>query len=111
MSPVLNLTPEMSERMSPRIRVAIIGLGSAARRIHIPAYRRVEGLEVVCGCDIAPHPGAFGFPVYDSVDRMTDAHSVDIAVIATPVESHFALASRFLAQGIHVFCEKPFASS
>lgn len=32
---------------------------------------------------------------------------IDFVVIATPNESHYAIARSFLEKGIHVFCEKP----
>lgn len=32
---------------------------------------------------------------------------IDFVVIATPNESHYAIACSFLEKGIHVFCEKP----
>ena len=93
------------------MKIAIVGLGSAARRIHVPACRRLGNVEIVAGCDSAPNRDGFAFPVYDSIERMLAAHRPDIAIIATPTASHFALASQFLARGIHVFCEKPLAST
>ena len=93
------------------MRIAIIGLGSAARRIHIPAYRRVEQLQVVGGCDQNPGLAKVEFPVFDSVDRMIRECHPDIVTIATPTATHFTIASQLLAKGIHVFCEKPFTST
>lgn len=93
------------------MKVAIVGLGSAARRIHIPAYRRLRNVEVVAGCDTAAARGPLGFPVYESVERMLAEHRPDIVTIATPTASHFELASDLLARRIHVFCEKPFTST
>ena len=41
--------------------------------------------------------------------RFRDA-SIDLAVVATPNDSHFAIASTFLTAGISVVCEKPLTS-
>jgi predicted dehydrogenase len=41
-----------------------------------------------------------------SLDPVLD--HIDAAIIATPPDTHFPLASRLLAAGRHVLCEKPF---
>ena len=93
------------------MKIALIGLGSAARRIHIPAIRLVTRLQLAGGCDVRTVSGKFDFPVYSSVDAMLDASRPDIVAIVTPTESHFSLATLVVARGIHVFCEKPFTST
>ena len=45
------------------------------------------------------------------VEPILDDPAVDAVVIATPVSSHFALASACLSAGKHVFVEKPLAPS
>src|SRR5262245_59493193 len=45
------------------------------------------------------------------VDRLFDDPDLDAIVIATPVFTHFDLASRSLRAGKHTFVEKPLASS
>lgn len=46
----------------------------------------------------------------DAADLIADPH-VDAVVIATPVSSHFELASRALRAGKHVLIEKPLAAT
>ena len=89
-------------------RIALVGLGAAARHIHIPAYASLEGARIVAGCDPVAVAGSFPFTVYDSLERMLDAERADIVVIATPTESHVALARTCIERGLHVLCEKPF---
>lgn len=89
-------------------RIALVGLGAAARHIHVPAYRSIEGARIVAGCDPAGRAGDFAFPIYDNLERMLDRESADIVVIATPTESHVALAGICIERGLHVLCEKPF---
>lgn len=92
-------------------RIVIVGLGAATRHIHVPAYRSLPGASVVAGCDPAARAADFPFPIYDDLDRMLDRAAADIAVIATPTESHFALAAACIERGLHVLCEKPFTQT
>ena len=50
--------------------------------------------------------------IYADYEAMAAAEAarpdgVDLVVVATPNDSHFAIASTFLAHGFHVVCEKP----
>lgn len=47
----------------------------------------------------------------DSADAVINDKNIDAVVIATPVASHFDLASRALSRGKHVLIEKPMATS
>ena len=93
------------------MKIALVGLGEAARRIHIPAIRSVQRLQLVGGCDSRSDAGKFDFPVHASVDSMLQHCRPDIVAIATPTETHFSLAAQIASRGIHVFCEKPFTST
>jgi D-apiose dehydrogenase len=92
-------------------RIAIVGLGQAAKNIHLPAYRKIPALEIVGGCDPAAKPRAFAFPLFSSVQEMLARTKPDILAVVTPPDSHFALTSLGLESGCHVFCEKPFMTS
>lgn len=46
-----------------------------------------------------------------SVDEVFDSSDVDAVVIATPVSTHYDLASRALASGKHVWVEKPMTAT
>lgn len=91
-------------------RVAIIGLGAAARSIHLPAIRKLSQLQIVGGYDL--HSSVeVPFPLFSSVEELLARAKPDLLVIATPPASHFELARSGLAAGCHVFCEKPLAES
>lgn len=94
--------------MSERLRIAVVGLGAAARAIHLPAIRKVAGLDLVGGVDPFADPAAFPFPVHGSLAALAAATPPDIVAIVTPPDSHAALVHEALALGAHVFCEKPF---
>ena len=51
-----------------------------------------------------------GLPIgYDSLDHLLADSSVDVVHITSPNRFHFEQASRALAAGKHVLCEKPLA--
>src|SRR5204862_6429868 len=79
-------------RLVSRVRIALAGLGAAARRIHLPAYRGLRDLEVVGGADPAVREGALPFPVFASTEAMLDAVRPDVLAVLTPPDTHVALA-------------------
>ncbi len=94
--------------MSDRIDIAVIGLGAAARNIHLPAIKKIGALNVVGGVDPVANPGDFPFPVHRTTEALWTAVKPQIVAIVTPPDSHYALIREALDHGAHVFCEKPF---
>lgn len=92
-------------------RIAIAGLGAAARHIHIPAYKRIPELQIIGGCDPAARAEELSFPLFASVPEMLERTKPHILAVATPPDSHFALVRLGLQAGCHVLCEKPFMNS
>ena len=98
------------------LRIALVGIGSAATRAHLPALQSAETggvVELVGVCDpdrarrdavLAGHPGAAGFA---ENDEMLDATSPDLLVIATPPSAHLDEMAAAAARDVHVLCEKP----
>ncbi len=91
--------------------IGIVGLGAAAKSIHLPAIRKIDRLKVIGGADAAVEKDAFPFPVFDSLNDLLASLSPDIIAIITPPDSHFSLICDSLKAGAHVFCEKPFVAS
>ena len=89
-------------------RVAIAGLGRAAKVIHLPALRKLPEVEVVGGYD--PHQTLDVIPVFNSLDALLDTRP-DVVVIATPPDTHMDVAVAALRGRAHVFCEKPLANT
>lgn len=108
--PITEYTSGVDNRQSAfmPLSTAIIGLGAAARNIHIPACNVVSGLDVVAGADPAPAGREFGFPVYPSIDEMLACIRPELAIVSTPPASHYETATALLTQGCDVLCEKPF---
>ena len=92
-----------------RTRIALAGLGAAARTIHLPALAKLKDVEVVGGFDPAGElPGVRSFA---SLEEMLIVGKPDVVTIATPPSSHLAIAAAALEAGAHVFCEKPLAAT
>lgn len=91
-------------------KIALAGLGAAARNIHLPAYAKLADLEVVGGFDPAVEDGAFPFPTFQTLDEMLEKTAPDILSVASPTPSHFDITKAGLLSGCHIFCEKPFMS-
>lgn len=100
------------------IRLAIIGLGVAARNIHLPAYSRLRNqVTVVAGCDIdkAARDRAqkeWNVPaVYEQPGDLLEAVKPDVVAVCTPPSFHHEHTLAALNSGCHVFCEKPLAEN
>jgi predicted dehydrogenase len=91
-----------------KVRVAIAGMGRAAKVIHLPALRKLPEVEIVGGYD--PFQQSSEIPVFASLEALLDARP-DVVVIATPPDSHLPIAIEALEAGAHVLCEKPLANS
>src|SRR3954447_9441703 len=105
-----------NKQNSSKVNVGLVGLGYWGPNL-LRALFELEDVEGSYICDLDPerlerfarrYPGARATRDYDNV--LSD-RSVDAVVIATPVFTHFELASRALNAGKHVFVEKPMASS
>lgn len=95
------------------MKIAIAGLGAAAKSIHLPAYKKLPELEVVGGYDPFFNSGSntFPFPVFDDLSALLESTRPDILAIACPTPFHFELAKQGIEFGCHVFCEKPFTTT
>src|SRR5437868_14305699 len=89
-------------------RIAIAGVGRAAKAIHIPALKKLSEVEIVGVYDPRQEPTEF--PSFATLEALLEKQP-DVVVIATPPDSHLPVALAALQAGAHVFCEKPLASS
>ena len=101
----------MAER---EVGVGVIGFGLGGRVFHAPFISAVPGLRLV---SIMQRKGDEAAKAYPSVkiersflDTLADK-SVEIVVVSTPNETHFALARQVLEAGKHVVIDKPFAAT
>ena len=98
------------------IRVGVIGCGYWGPKL-VRNFSDVPGARVTTICDLDRDRLADVRARYPWVRATTRANEligatdVDAVVVATPVSSHYDLASRALAAGKHVLVEKPLATS
>lgn len=95
------------------LKIAIVGCGKIADA-HATHIKNIAGCEIVGVCDREPLMAQQlfeRFPVKrcftDVAELVTEARP-DVVHITTPPASHYDLAKFCLAQGCHVYVEKPF---
>src|SRR5581483_4051563 len=102
--------------MHKPVSVAVVGLGYWGPNI-VRNLQELPEAEVVAVCDMRESALAKTAQRYPSVKQLRsfaqvlEDDSIDAVAIATPVSTHFELASAALAAGKHVFVEKPLAAS
>ena len=115
--------PALLPAQSPNdtVQVAFIGVGNRGSFL-LEQLMKVKGVKVVAICDIDParlqkavdavaamgsRPAAYA----DFRKMLDERKDIDAVVIATPVDTHKAIAVATLEVGKHVYCEKPMAIS
>ncbi|KAL1628637.1 hypothetical protein SLS56_005746 [Neofusicoccum ribis] len=96
------------------LNFGVIGYGLSAKIFHIPHLTSVPSFKLYGIVQRAPsagndagadHPGVKS---WRSADELFADSNVDVVVVTTPPDSHFALTKRALETGRHVVVEKPF---
>lgn len=100
------------------MRIALIGLGAAARDIHLPALRSLSPrLDLIAGCDPSDEArGLFaamapGVRLFPGAAELFAAATPDLTIVTSPPDHHREAVLASLAAGSHVFCEKPMATT
>ena len=100
----------MVQEQAAELQVAVVGFGRMGA-VHAKAWQETAGVRLVAVCDVerSARRGAEqeGLAAFGCLDEVLDAVSPDMVSVCTPPSSHASLASRCLAKGIHVLCEKP----
>lgn len=97
--------------MPASIRVGLIGFGYAGRHFHAPLISATSGLALGV---IGTRQGPAATTAYPGVELVADPaaaarhRDTDLVVIATPNDTHAALAETALRAGKHVVVDKPF---
>ncbi len=102
-------------RTRSELGVAVIGTGSFATGVLLPALTNTAGAQLISttsGRGLSARHAADKFEatrVTASLDEVLALPEVEAVVIATRHDTHAALAAKALASGRHVFLEKPAA--
>lgn len=99
------------------LRVALLGCGRIARIFHLPILAEIPGVELVAVAD--PDPGARalaaervpGVRVVGDWGEVVADPSLDAVVVCLPSGMHADSACAAFDAGLHVYLEKPIATS
>lgn len=95
------------------VRIAVIGLGKVAK-VHLDAYRMVDGISVVAGADPDAAQRAWaqmdcGLTAYADYREMIERERPDLVCVLAPARFHREAAVFAAERRCHVLCEKPLA--
>jgi UDP-N-acetylglucosamine 3-dehydrogenase len=96
--------------MTPKVRVAIVGLGSMGRN-HLRVLLAMPEIEIVALCDSEAERLPSGPWKKLSDYRNVALEHPDYCVIASPTPTHSEMALHLIGQGLSLLVEKPLASS
>lgn len=94
----------------------MVGYGYFAR-FHLNAWQRMDDVELVGLAETSParravaQQDAPGLSIFQSIDEMLAAESLDILDVATPPTTHMSLVSPQLGNVPVVICQKPFCEN
>jgi predicted dehydrogenase len=97
------------------VNVALVGCGRIAES-HLEVLQALPDCHLTGVADANPSAAEVagrraGAPAFTDVHHLLDQARPDAVVLCTPPATHADLATFFLAEGIHVLCEKPLAVS
>lgn len=98
-----------------RVRFGVVGCGVISTVYQLPAFRRCDQVDLRAVADV---DGAWASEVarrFGAPESLRDYRAlfgrVDAALVATPNATHADITCDLLAEGIHVLCEKPIATT
>ncbi len=105
--------------MNKRIRLGIIGSGIAARKLHLPALRKLSEFYEITAVASGHVENAEKFAklfekkprVFNDYHHLMISGLVDAVDLAVPPQFNFEIVQDALRNGIHVICEKPIAEN
>lgn len=104
---------DFTKSSAGRLKVALIGAGQVAEKVHVACYANMVDISLVAVADCDEnraqafarrnHAGR----AYTSVTAMLQAEKPDIVSVCSPNLFHHEHVITALRHGCHVFCEKP----
>lgn len=98
------------------LQTGVVGAGVVASNNHFPALSMNPRTDLTAVCDV-DHERAvdatdeYGGRAYSDVTSMLDRESLDWLHVATPVQTHFDIASQALGADVPVLLQKPATST
>ncbi len=100
-----------------QIRIGVVGVGVAALSSHIPVVAESKEFELVAVMDRDPAKLELAkklwpiCPTFTNLDEFLAVAGLDAVIVATPPDSHLAIAGSAISRCKHVLVEKPLATS
>ena len=95
------------------MKVGVVGTGGWGKN-HVRVLNELQCLAAICDMN-EERANAFAknyhVPGYKTLDEMLKKEKLDAVTICTPASTHFGIASKALAAGLHTFVEKPMTTS
>jgi len=93
--------------MTSPIRIAVVGLGKIAHDQHLPAIASSSNFELVA--TVSLHGESLdGRPMFHDIEALVESGTkLDAVALCTPPQARRQIAEVAIAQGWHVFLEKP----
>jgi len=97
------------------LKAAVIGVGTMGRN-HARVYAQLEHATLVAAADTDPKAleaiaRTYKVQTYTDYEQMLDEAKPDLVSVAVPTRFHREVATAVLKRGVHVFLEKPIAST
>ena len=113
---ITTITGEALKLSGRKTRVAVVGVGGIGNRVHVPAYKNNNSVDLIALVDTDEKTAkrvARKFNVkrvFSSTEELFKSEEIDAVSICTPPDSHAKIALQAFANGAHVLCEKPLAN-
>ncbi len=99
------------------IRLGIIGCGEVTRAKHLPAIRKIKGVEIAVAADLdqtrcREFAAEFAVPhTCSTIEELLRAPDLDAVAVCTPPKTHAELAIAAMRAGKHVWVDQTVALS
>jgi predicted dehydrogenase len=94
---------------SQKIKTALLSYGMSGEVFHGPLLEAHFGFEIAKVMQRnRQKPARHGYPLVDSVADILQDNAIELVIVNTPNESHYAYTKEVLNAGKHVIVEKPF---
>ncbi len=94
-------------------KVGVVGTGGWGKN-HVRVLNELQSLAAICDMNkerADSFSRNFHVPAYPSLEEMLKKEKLDAVTICTPASTHFPMASKALAAGLHTFVEKPMTTT
>lgn len=97
-----------------KLRIGVVGLGGIAQKAYLPVLNQATDWQLMGGFSpnqqkAQPVCDSYRMPYFSRLDSL--AQQCDAVFVHSSTASHFQVVSDLLAQGVHVYVDKPLAET